>query len=96
MKVIDYDKLFAKFKPSGYVSEDANIIANIIIRELLIQTGDGLARFLNVDTCFNNHMAMRVWVQKHLDASLGYVVDDMCNQLKIELYELLPQLGYGC
>ena len=31
MKIIDYDKLFAEFKPNGYVSEDANTIANMLI-----------------------------------------------------------------
>ena len=95
MKIIDYDKLYAAFKPSGYVSEDANVIANSIICEFPIQAGNGLARFLNVDSCFDNHMALRVWVQKRLDVSLGYVVEDMCSQLQSELYELLPQSGYG-
>lgn len=28
MKMINYNDLLAKFKPSGYVSEDANGIAN--------------------------------------------------------------------
>ena len=95
MKIIDYDKLHATFKPSGYISNDANNMANSLICELCIQSGTGLARLLNVDSCFDNHMAMRVWVQKRLDASIGYVVDDMCQQLQGELYELLPQSGYA-
>ncbi|WP_250162858.1 hypothetical protein [Psychrobacter sp. WY6] len=93
MKVINYDELFADLKPSGYVSEDANGIANTLICELYIQSGVGLARFLSVDRCFDNHMAMRVWVQKRLDANSGYVVDDMYQKLQGELYELLPQHG---
>ncbi|MGP5209224.1 hypothetical protein ACTXJ5_00370 [Psychrobacter alimentarius] len=95
MKMIDYDKLHATFKPNGYVSNDANHIANSLIYELCIQSGTGLARFLNVDSCFDNHMAMRVWVQKRLDANPDYVCDEMCGQLESELYELLPQTGYG-
>ena len=95
MKVISYNELFAQFKPSGYVSQDANSIANTLIFELYIQPGNGLARFLSVNSCFDNHMALRVWVQKRLDASIGYVVDDMYQQLQGELYELLPQHGYG-
>ena len=95
MKIIDYDKLHATFKPSGYVSNDANNIGNYLICELCIQSGSGLARFLNVDSCFDNHMALRIWVQKRLDANLGYAVDDMCSQLQSELYGLLPQTGYG-
>lgn len=95
MKIIDYDKLFAEFKPNGYVSEDANTIANMLIYDLCIQPGYNLARFLGIKPCFNNHMAMRIWVQKRLDVSLGYVVEDMCNQLQSELYVLLPPSGYG-
>ena len=95
MKIIDYDKLHATFKPSGYISNDANNIGNYLICELCIQSGSGLARFLNVDSCFDNHMALRIWVQKRLDANLGYAVDDMCSQLQSELYGLLPQTGYG-
>ena len=95
MKIIDYDKLFAEFKPNGYVSEDANTIANMLIYDLCIQPGSNLARFLGVKPCFDNHMALRVWVQKRLDASIGYVVDDMYQQLQGELYELLPQHGYA-
>ena len=74
MKIIDYDKLHAAFKPSGYVSKDANVIANSLICEFPIQAGNGLARFLNVDSCFDNHMAMRVWVQKRLDANSGILL----------------------
>ncbi len=95
MKTIDYNKLFAEFKPKGYVSEDANTIANMLIYDLCIQPGSNLARFLGVKPCFDNHMAMRIWVQKRLDASLGYVVEDMYVQLQSEIYELLPQSGYG-
>lgn len=95
MKLINYNELFAEFKPSGYVSEDANGIANTLICELCIQSGNGLARFLSVDSCFDNHRAMRVWVQKRLDSNENYIVDEMCHQLESELYGLLPQTGYG-
>ena len=95
MKIIDYDKLHATFKPSGYVSNGADNIANYLICELCIQSGSGLARFLNVDSCFDNHMAMRVWVQKRLDTNPDYVPDEMRGQLESALYELLPHTGYG-
>lgn len=94
MKFIDYDKLHAVLKPSGYVSEDANVIANSIICEFPIQAGNGLARFLNVDSCFDNHMALRVWVQKRLDANNDYLLDEISHQLECELYGLLPQTEY--
>ena len=95
MKIINYEELFAEFKRDGAISEDANEIANMLICELCIQSGKGLARFLGVKSCFDNHMAMRVWVQKRLDANNDYMVDEMCNQLESELYGLLPQSGYG-
>lgn len=95
MKMIDYDKLHATFKPSGYISNDANNIANSLICEICIQSGTGLARFLSIDSCFDNHMALRIWVQKRLDANPDYVLDEMRGQLQSELYGLLPQTGYG-
>ena len=95
MKIINYEQLFGEFRPEGAISEDANVIANALMRELYVSSGHNLARFLGVKRCFNNDMAMRVWVQKRLDASLGYVVEDMRCQLQSELYELLPQSGYG-
>lgn len=95
MKIINYDKLFAEFKRDGAISEDANQIANTLIRELCIQSGKGLARFLGVRSCFDNHMALRVWVQQRLDDNPDYLVDEMCQQLQSELYALLPQPVYG-
>ena len=94
MKIINYEQLFGEFRPEGAISEDANVIANALMRELYVSSGHNLARFLGVKRCFNNDMAMRVWVQKRLDASLGYVVEDMRCQLQSELYELLPHPGY--
>ena len=95
MTIINYEELFAKFKRDGSISADANLIANALMRELYISSGHQLARFLGVKRCFTNDMAMRVWVQKRLDASLGYLIEDMRCQLQSELYELLPQSGYG-
>ncbi|WP_420229110.1 hypothetical protein ACOBWA_08925 [Psychrobacter sp. ER1] len=95
MTIINYEELFAKFKPDGAISADANEIANVLMRELYVSSGHNLARFLGVKRCFTNDMAMRVWVQKRLDANLDYVIEDMRCQLQSELYELLPQSGYG-
>ena len=94
MKIINYEELFDELKRDGAISEDANEIANALMRELYVSSGHNLARFLGVKGCFNNDMAMRVWVQKRLDASLGYVIDDMRCQLQSELYELLPHSDY--
>lgn len=95
MKIINYEQLFGEFRPEGAISEDANVIANALMRELHVSSGHNLARFLGVKRCFNNDMAMRVWVQKRLDAQDGYFIKDMSSQLQIELYELLPHSDYG-
>lgn len=94
MKIINYEELFAEFKPDGAISADANEIANALIRELHVSSGHNLARFLGVKHCFNNDMAMRVWVQRHLDAQDGYFVEDVSSKLQSELYELLPHSDY--
>ena len=95
MTIINYEELFSEFKRDGAISDDANEIANALMRVLYISSGHNLARFLGVKRCFDNDMAMRVWVQKRLDANLDYVIEDMRCQLQSELYELLPQSGYG-
>ena len=94
MTIINYEELFSEFKRDGAISDDANEIANALMRELYVPSGHNLARFLGVKRCFDNDMAMRVWVQKRLDASLGYVMEDMRCQLQSELYELLPHSDY--
>jgi len=95
MKIINYEELFGEFKRDGAISTDANLIANALMRELYVSSGYNLARFLGVKRCFNNDMAMRVWVQKRLDAQDGYFIKDMSSQLQSELYELLPHSDYG-
>ena len=95
MKIINYEQLFGEFKRDSAISEDANLIANSLIRDLYISSSHNLARFLGVKRCFDNDMAMRVWVQKRLDAQDGYFVEDMSNKLQSELYELLPHSDYG-
>ena len=94
MTIINYEELFGEFKPDGAISEDANEIANALMRELYISSGYDLARFLGVKRCFANDMAMRVWVQKRLDAQDGYFMADMSSRLQSELYELLPHSDY--
>ena len=94
MKIINYEELFGELKPDGAISDDANEIANALMRELYISSGHNLARFLEVKRCFDNDMAMRLWVQKRLDAQDGYFIEDMSSKLQSELYELLPQFAY--
>ena len=95
MKIIDYDTLLQSHKRSGHLSADANIIANRLINDMHIQNGSGLARFLEVEICFDNHRALRVWVQRQLDKQPSYMVEDIFYQLERKLYGILLQ-HYGC
>ena len=94
MKIINYEELFGEFKRDGAISADAILIANTLMRELYVSSGHTLARFLGVKRCFDNDMALRIWVQKRLDTQDGYFVEDMSSKLQSELYELLPQSRY--
>lgn len=94
MKTINYEELFGEFKRDGAIGDDANLIANALMRELYVSSSHNLARFLGVKRCFDNDMALRVWVQKRLDAQDGYFVEDISSKLQSELYELLPQSDY--
>ena len=95
MKIIDYDTLLRSHKRCVHLSADANVIANRLIHDMHIQSGSGLARFLEVEICFDNHRALRVWVQRQIDTQPSYYIGDMCYQLEHQLYEKLPQ-HYGC
>ena len=46
MKIINYEELFGEFKRDGAISDDANEIANVLMRELYVSSGHNLARFL--------------------------------------------------
>lgn len=95
MKRINYQELLADYKPQGHISSDANKLANGFIREYCIQMGYGLARFLDVDICFDNYMALRVWVQIRLDEYESYVLEELRAQLESELYDMLNGSGFN-
>ena len=95
MKNINYQELLDEYKPQGHISSDANKLANGLIQDYCVQVGHGLARFLELDICFDNYMALRVWVQKRLDANKPYVFEEMRAKLEAELYDLLSTSGFG-
>lgn len=94
MKIINYDELLADHKPKGYFSDEANRLANILIHEYCIQKDNGLARFLDVDSCFDDHTALRVWVQKQLETQEDYITNELILELQSRLYQLIPQTDY--
>ncbi|MDE2421134.1 MAG: hypothetical protein KGO49_08160 [Gammaproteobacteria bacterium] len=62
--------------------------AREIIGELEIQSGYGLAFYLDVDLALDNHRAVRAWLQRAIDR---YVEDqDLFDQIKRELRRAFP------
>ncbi|WP_296405284.1 hypothetical protein [Psychrobacter sp.] len=95
MKTIDYQTLLKKHKPPGYISADANNIANDLIRDNCIQSGYGLNKFLGMSCCFDNYQCLGIWVQTKLDHHESYDINDIRSELQSELCNLLPQFGQG-
>lgn len=56
--------------PSVWLSLEAINLSNQLIQMLEIQDGTGLADLLGVNHIFFNHEAVRVWVQKEIQAGL--------------------------
>ncbi len=69
-------------------------LADALSRELIIQFevsgGYGLALYLNVDRCFYNHRAMRIWVQRMLDRGTGGQLDHL-RTLKKQFLDCIPE-----
>lgn len=49
------------------VSQEADAIARELIREFQIPKLHNLAFMLNVNKCFDDHQALRLWLQQQLD-----------------------------
>lgn len=49
------------------VSQEADAVARELIQEFQIPKLHNLAFMLNVNKCFNDHQALRLWLQRQLD-----------------------------
>ena len=49
------------------VSQEADAVARELIEEFQIPKLHNLAFMLNVNNCFNDHQALRLWLQRQLD-----------------------------
>ena len=49
------------------VSQEADAMARELIEEFQIPKLHNLAFMLNVNKCFNDHQALRLWLQRQLD-----------------------------
>lgn len=69
-------------------SKHAHKIANQLIKDVEIQSGFGLASFLEVDTNFDNFTAVRVWTQRQVGKLA--VVDIDYKEVKEKFFDFIP------
>ena len=74
----------------AWISSKANKLAKELIIEFSIQPGCGISLFLDVNHAFDNHMAIRVWVQRMLDEGLDELSDPI-NVLSQQFIDCMPE-----
>ncbi|MHA3061693.1 hypothetical protein ACX1N5_13700 [Acinetobacter sp. ANC 4636] len=74
-----------------WISPKARRLGYKLIRELNVTMGFGMAAYLDVNHCYNNHEATLVWLD-HLLA----VQPEICNvdSVKIEFLSHFPESAY--
>lgn len=70
-------------------TQQAHKIANRLIKDLEVQSGFGLASFLEVDTNFDNFTAVRVWTQRKIGKLPIEDID--YDMLKANFFEFVPE-----
>ena len=71
------------------VSPEADMVARELIYELQIPKLHNLAFLLKVNICFDDHQALRLWLQRMLDDGQAHY-DDLAQQARIRLINLAP------
>ena len=71
------------------VSPEADMVARELIYELQIPKLHILAFLLKVNKCFDDHQALRLWLQRMLDDGQAHY-DDLAQQARIRLINLAP------
>lgn len=69
------------------VSPEADAIARELIKELQIPMLNNLAFLLNVNKCFNDHQALRIWLQQQLDDEIANE-DNLAQKARLYLTSL--------
>ena len=70
------------------VSLEADNVARELILELQIPKLYNLAFLLNINRCFDNHQALRLWIQNLIDHE-EVAVDDLPRYVKRKLSQLI-------
>lgn len=72
---------------SPWISPLAEKLARQLTVKYGIRDGFGLAIYLDVDRCYKNHHAVRIWVQRMIEIDPRYDSLDLLNN---ELVALIP------
>ena len=70
------------------VSHEADSVARELIHELHIPKLYNLAFLLQINKCFDDHQALRLWIQRLLDDGQTQA-DDLARQARIQLMNLI-------
>lgn len=70
------------------VSLEADNVARELILELQIPKLYNLAFLLNINRCFDNHQALRLWIQNIIDHE-EVAVDDLSRYVRQKLSHLI-------
>jgi len=70
------------------VSHEADTVARELIHELHIPKLHNLAFLLKINKCFDDHQALRLWIQRLLDDEQTQA-DDLARQARIQLMNLI-------
>ena len=69
------------------VSQEVDAIARELIEEFQIPKLHNLAFMLNVNKCFNDHQALRLWLQRQLDDGQANY-ENLAQQARLHLTSL--------
>lgn len=98
MIILNPEKLAIVLKSQAPVTSsvmDSNDLANRLIKNLHIQSGFGLAGFLNVESHTDNFGAVRSWVNKQL-VKLQQVesdIDWLYQELEHRFLDCMPEMA---
>lgn len=72
------------------VSHEADAVARELIHDFQIPKSHNLAFLLKIDKCFDDHQALRLWIQRLLDDGFANL-EDLSQQARLQLLNLIPQ-----
>lgn len=74
-----------------WISQKAKLLGHKLIKELNVGMGFGIASYLDVNHCYNNHQAVLIWLEHFLE---NYPEIQNIDSLKIEFLKYFPESSY--